>query len=90
MALCFQRGDGGCESLQGSGHQCDASALDRNPCPSSQEATIWASLQHGSAQGKILFLVEAVACGRLCGCVGAGILLTHLLSLQHSCLPCLN
>lgn len=49
--LCFQRGNGGCGSLQGSGRQQDASALDRNPCLSGQEATISASLRHRPPQG---------------------------------------
>lgn len=52
---CFQQGDGGCRgSLQGSGCQHDASALDRNPCPSSHGVTICTSLQQRPAQGKIL------------------------------------
>lgn len=79
-----QWGDGGCVSLQGSGRQHDASALDRNPCPSGQEVTVSASLQHRPPQGKILSLVEAVACGRLCSRVGARILLTHPLPVHLS------
>lgn len=82
----FQQGDGGCGgSLWGSGRQRHASALDRNTCPNSQEVTISTSLQHGPAQGKILSLVETVACGRLCSCVGAGILLTHPLCIVPAC-----
>lgn len=56
----FQQGDGGCGSLQESGHQHDASSLDRNSCPSSQEVTICASLWHRLSRREILTLVEAV------------------------------
>lgn len=56
--LCFWWGDRGGGSLQGSGCQHDASALDRNLCPSGQEVTISASLQHGPPQGKSCLLLK--------------------------------